>query len=119
MPLVKLLKKMELLPIKESLEENTAFLHHPDCKEILPQSVEFYKVVGYVPPWIGYFVMMDGQLAGAGGFKGVPVDGRVEIAYGTFERLSHPAARFSTYTCSRIRFDKPSAWQQAHQQQAW
>jgi RimJ/RimL family protein N-acetyltransferase len=78
---------MELLPIQATLEENAAFLHHPDCQESLGPSVDFFKSVGYDPPWIGYYAHLDGQLVGVGAFKGRPVGGQVEIAYGTFERF--------------------------------
>lgn len=80
---------MEFIPIKKTLEENTDFLYHPDCMESLPMSVDYFNVVGYNPPWIGYFAWQEGQFVGAAGFKGQPVEGKVEIAYGTFERFRH------------------------------
>ena len=40
-----------------------------------------------MPPWIGYVSISGGQLVGCGGFKGPPVDNRVEIAYGTLPEL--------------------------------
>ena len=36
-------------------------------------------------PWGGYFAYSDGVQVGECAFKSVPVDGRVEIAYHTFE----------------------------------
>lgn len=75
---------IELLPIKQLLQDNIDFLDHPDCQESLEMSVQFYARVGYSIPWIGYYARMEGNLVGAGGFKGRPMDGKVEIAYGTF-----------------------------------
>jgi ribosomal-protein-alanine N-acetyltransferase len=75
---------IELLPIKQLLEDNIEFLEHPDCKEVLEMSVQFYARVGYSAPWIGYYANMEGNLVGTCGFKGRPIDGKVEIAYGTF-----------------------------------
>lgn len=75
---------MILLPIKEHLHENKEFLNHPDCMESLEMCVDFYKRVGYNPPWICYYVQLDGQLVAAAAFKGQPVNNKVEIAYGTF-----------------------------------
>lgn len=75
---------IELLPIKELLSENKAFLDHPDCQETLEMSVLFYANVGYHKPWIGYYASLNGTLVGNAGFKGRPIDGKVEIAYGTF-----------------------------------
>lgn len=75
---------IELLPIKPRLVENHEFINHPDCKESLEMSVMFYAKVGYSVPWIGYYASLDGVLVGNAGFKGRPVNGTVEIAYGTF-----------------------------------
>ena len=78
---------MELLAIKEHLSENQEFADHPDCVEGLEMSIGFYNRVGYEPPWIGYYASIDNILVGSAGFKGKPVNGRVEIAYGTFPRF--------------------------------
>jgi ribosomal-protein-alanine N-acetyltransferase len=80
---------MKLLPIKKSLEENKIFTDHPDCQESIFMSVEFYNKVGYEIPWICYYAEKDGQLVGSAAFKGKPVNGRVEIAYGTFPKFQN------------------------------
>jgi RimJ/RimL family protein N-acetyltransferase len=46
-------------------------------------SAEFYGRTVYQPPWVGYLAVDGGEVVGTGGFVGPPVDGRVEIAYGT------------------------------------
>ena len=80
---------MELLPIKEHLHENEQFVNHPDCQESIRTCIDFYKRAGFSPPWICYYVQMDGQLVAAAAFKGKPVDNKVEIAYGTFPQYQH------------------------------
>ncbi|HMG94502.1 MAG TPA: GNAT family N-acetyltransferase [Chryseolinea sp.] len=80
---------LQLVPIKEFLHENNSFEEHPDCRETLEMSVMFYSRVGYVAPWIGYYASLEGEWVGSGGFKGRPLDGRVEIAYGTFPSFQH------------------------------
>ena len=77
---------MELIPIKERLEENEEFTSNPLCQESIYMSVDFYKKVGFVPPWICYYVRQNDDLVGAAAFKGQPINGTVEIAYGTFEK---------------------------------
>jgi RimJ/RimL family protein N-acetyltransferase len=79
-------EKMELIPIKETLTENNEFISNPLCQETIYMTIDFYKKVGFVPPWISYFAKQDGDLVGAAGFKGQPMYGTVEIAYGTFEK---------------------------------
>jgi ribosomal-protein-alanine N-acetyltransferase len=74
---------MELIPIKETLEENPEFVNDPDCQETLYMTIDFYKKVGFNPPWIGYYVKRENQLVGMAAFKGKPRDQKVEIAYGT------------------------------------
>lgn len=78
---------IELVPIGRTLEENQEFAGNQDCREILVMTIEYHRLIGFEPPWIGYFARRDGQLVGTGGFKGSPFKGRVEIAYGTFERF--------------------------------
>jgi RimJ/RimL family protein N-acetyltransferase len=76
---------MKLIPIKKELEENSDFIDNPLCKESLQMTIDFYKRIGFVPPWICYYVEVDGQLMGSAGIKGQPVNGKIEIAYGTME----------------------------------
>lgn len=80
---------MELLPIKEHLHENPQFTAHPDCQDSLEMCIDFYKRVGFKPPWICYYVQLDGQLVAAAAFKGEPINNKVEIAYGTFSKYQN------------------------------
>jgi len=75
---------IRLIPIKERLEDNSEFIGQPDCRESLEMSVLYYMRIGYRIPWIGYFASMNNNFVGGAGFKGRPIDGKVEIAYGTF-----------------------------------
>jgi ribosomal-protein-alanine N-acetyltransferase len=94
------LMNLQLIPIKEFLHENIEFEGHPDCRENLEMSVMFYSRVGYVVPWIGYYASLDGAWVGSGGFKGRPMDGRVEIAYGTFPSFQHKG--IGTMICKEL-----------------
>jgi RimJ/RimL family protein N-acetyltransferase len=78
---------MEFLPVKEQLDQNEDFLIHPDCQESVYMTVEYYKSIGFSPPWIGYYASDNGVLVGNAAFKGRPKHGRVEIAYGTFPQF--------------------------------
>ncbi len=79
-------KPMELIPIKETLEENKEFISNPLSIETIQMTIDFYKKVGFVQPWIGYYAKENGELVGSGGFKGKPINGTIEIAYGTLEK---------------------------------
>ncbi|TKK67240.1 GNAT family N-acetyltransferase [Ilyomonas limi] len=74
------------LPIDIDEAKNTQFNNHPECVEILQVYPPFYKKVGFNKPWIGYFITFNGvEIIGGGGYKGKPINGKVEIAYGTFK----------------------------------
>ena len=78
---------MKLLPISPNLDENEQFRDHPDCRESLPMSIEYYRITGYQPPWITYFAELDGTIVGNAAFKGAPRENKVEIAYATFPKF--------------------------------
>ena len=74
---------MNLEPIHIDEDQSKAIYANPYCVEIFKSYPAFYYKVGYIPPWIGYFVVEQNEVLGACGFVGKPKDGRVEIAYGT------------------------------------
>jgi ribosomal-protein-alanine N-acetyltransferase len=92
---------MQFLPIAEHLSENKEFVENPTCdSRSLQMSVDFYKKVGFLPPWICYFVKRDNELVGGVAFKGKPIDNRVEIAYGIFPPYMHQG--IGTEVCSML-----------------
>lgn len=80
---------VELLPILPTLEENAHYLPQLDSQDVLELTVQYYARIGYSAPWIGYFACIDSKLVGSAGYKGRPIHGRVEIAYGTFPPFQH------------------------------
>jgi RimJ/RimL family protein N-acetyltransferase len=76
---------MQLIPVKEHVEENPEFTSNPLCQESVYMSIDFYKKVGFTSPWICYYATIDEKLVGCAAYKGKPIQGKVEIAYGTFE----------------------------------
>ncbi len=91
---------MQLIPIKETLEDNDAFVNNPLCQKSIYMTINFYKKVGFVEPWIGYYAEVNGVLVGAAGFKGPPANETVEIAYGTFEKNSNQG--IGTQMCKQL-----------------
>jgi RimJ/RimL family protein N-acetyltransferase len=63
-------------------------------------TIEFYKKVGFTPPWIGYYASIGGTLVGAAAYKGKPVNGKVEIAYGTFPQFQQQG--IGTAICRKL-----------------
>ena len=91
---------MHLIPIKERLEDNEELSSNPSCQETIHLTIDFYKKVGFVQPWIGYYAEDNGDLVGAAGLKGPPINGTVEIAYGTFEKYRKQG--FGTAICKHL-----------------
>lgn len=93
---------LHFLPIDIDEKGNEQFVGHPECEPILAVFTEHYKKVGYEPPWVAYFIADDdGELIGGGGFKGAPVNGKVEISYGTFEKQQ--GRGIATAICHELR----------------
>ena len=91
---------MTLLPIKQTLEENEDFAKNPLCNESLAMCIDFYKRVGFNPPWICYYAEENGQLIGNAAFKGKPINNTVEISYGTMEK--HRQHGVGTRICKQL-----------------
>lgn len=53
------------------------------ARDVCDAMVALYRQTGYLPPWIGYLALLDGEIVGTCAFKSPPCDGRVEIAYFT------------------------------------
>ncbi|MFN8354517.1 MAG: GNAT family protein [Spirosomataceae bacterium] len=91
---------LQLLPIGADLESNQRFRQHPYNQEVLEQTIAFFARIGYQPPWTGYFVELDEQLVGSAAFKGAPVNGKVEIAYGV--EPEHQQKGIGTQICRAL-----------------
>lgn len=50
-------------------------------------TASLYQRAGFAPPWIGYLVLLDREIAGTCAFKTPLREGKVEIAYFTFPQF--------------------------------
>ena len=94
------MSRIQLVPIALTMEENHAFAVNPEVQEILTMTVAYYQTIGFNPPWIGYFASFNGELAGSAGYKGKPVNNKIEIAYGTF--LKYRVQGIGTLICREL-----------------
>lgn len=74
---------MKLVEIGETGELAEEIIVDDFLREVIEATVAHYQRTGFVSPWIGYVGLEDDLPVGVCGFKGQPVGGRVEIAYGT------------------------------------
>ena len=77
--------QIQLIPIKENIEDNKEFESDSLCNETLQMTIDFFNKIEYNIPWIGYYAKVNETFVGSCAFKGSPQNGIVEIAYGTFE----------------------------------
>lgn len=91
---------MKLLPIHTHPAENQAFHDIPECVEALAAWEGLYPQIGFHEPWIGYFVEEEGEIIGGCGYKGPPVAGTIEIAYGLFP--AHEGKGFGKQFCKLL-----------------
>ncbi len=95
-----LITKMIFQPILIDEDKTKEIYSNPDCQEIFKSYPAYYHKMGYDPPWIGYFVIRNNKVVGAGGFTGKPKDGRVEIAYGTFKE--YEGQGIASFSCQQL-----------------
>jgi [ribosomal protein S5]-alanine N-acetyltransferase len=91
---------MTLIPITRSSDQARHLFNHPDCREVLEMFPRRYRDHGFTPPWIGYLVFDGEIIVGSCGFKNIPVDGKVEIAYWTFKEFEHRG--IATSSCAHL-----------------
>jgi RimJ/RimL family protein N-acetyltransferase len=91
---------MKLKPIELNADKSAEIYASENCKTLLNAYDDYYQTIGYHFPWVGYFVMKENQIVGSCGFKGKPQDGKVEIAYWTFEEFEGQG--ISTFSCKEL-----------------
>ena len=91
---------MELKAIEINLDKTTDFYSSDDCQMLLQSYEEYYPIIGYNLPWIGYFVVRDNQIVGSCGFTGQPKEGKVEIAYWTFKE--YEGQGIASFSCKEL-----------------
>ena len=74
---------MKLIPIGQHGELLGEVQLDDHLRMVIEMTVRHFEQSGYVPPWVSYLAMGDTGPVGSCAFKSAPVDGRVEIAYGT------------------------------------
>ncbi|MCO6455764.1 MAG: GNAT family N-acetyltransferase [Pirellulaceae bacterium] len=74
---------LQLIEISANGQPSQEVAENDLISSVCQSTAQLYGQVGFVPPWIGYVAILDGQVVGACGFKSPPRDNQVEIAYFT------------------------------------
>lgn len=91
---------MELKVIEINLDKTNIFFSSDDCQLLLKSYEEYYPIIGYNLPWVGYFVIRNNQIVGSCGFTGQPKKGKVEIAYWTFKE--YEGQGIASFSCKEL-----------------
>ena len=91
---------MELKAIELNVDKTENMYGSDDCQLLLKVYDEYYQKIGYNLPWIGYFVINENKIVGSCGFKGKPEEGKVEIAYWTFEQYERRG--IASFSCKEL-----------------
>ena len=91
---------MELRIINVNEDKTNGVYASTDCQNLINSMNEYYPKIGFIIPWVGYFVLRNNQIVGTGGFTGQPVEGKVEIAYWTFKEFEGQGV--ASFTCKEL-----------------
>ncbi|HRG17466.1 MAG TPA: GNAT family N-acetyltransferase [Flavobacterium lutivivi] len=91
---------MRLVPIQMDEDKSKSVFLTKDCQDLLEAYENYYPIIGYNLPWVGYFIYKDEKIVGSCGFTGKPTNGEVEIAYWTFKEFENRG--IASFACQEL-----------------
>ena len=76
---------IELQVIPYKVDPNNPIHLEENGRKLIGIYKDYYPVIGFHLPWVGYFIIQNEKLVGSCSFNGKPKDDIVEISYWTFE----------------------------------
>jgi RimJ/RimL family protein N-acetyltransferase len=78
---------MELRILQQNEDKTDNLFALADCQSLLQMYEDYYPRIGFNLPWVAYLIVSNDQVVGSCSFTGQPKDGKVEIAYWTFQEF--------------------------------
>lgn len=91
---------MKLIAIEDKEHVIPHVVLHPMASQVCEHTRKNYKKTGYVPPWIGYLVVVGERNVGTAAFKAPPSHNSVEIAYFIFPE--HEGKGYATQAAQKL-----------------
>lgn len=91
---------MKLITIQVNEDKSKTIFSSKDCQDLLEAYENYYPIIGFNLPWVGYFIYKDGKIVGSCGFTGKPTNGHVEIAYWTFKEFENNG--IASFACQEL-----------------
>jgi len=91
---------MELVPIQLNEDKSKSVFSTKDCQNLLDAYRNYYPIIGFNLPWVGYFIFKGNVIVGSCGFTGKPINNQVEIAYWTFKDFENKG--IASFACQEL-----------------
>ena len=91
---------MKLKIIELNIDRSNDIYSSDNCKMLINSNDDYYQVIGFNLPWVGYFVVRQNDIVGSCGFTGQPKEGKVEIAYWTFKEFEGQG--IASFSCKEL-----------------
>jgi [ribosomal protein S5]-alanine N-acetyltransferase len=91
---------MELKVIELNTNKSDGIYSSDDCQLLLKTYDDYYPLIGFHLPWVGYVVVKQNTIVGSCGFTGQPKDGKVEIAYWTLKEFEGQG--IASFSCKEL-----------------
>lgn len=91
---------MILIPITKDISTSSNLVRNEVLERLIHHILNSNGYSERKAPWLGYFAQVGDDYVGSCGFKSKPFDGRVEIAYETFEAFRQKG--YATEMCRQL-----------------
>ncbi|MDZ4747440.1 MAG: hypothetical protein SH808_03070 [Saprospiraceae bacterium] len=82
---------MELKIIHINEDKTSEVYSSADCQKLIGLMNEYYPKIGFIKPWVVYFVFKDNQVVGTGSFTGHPKTKKLKLHIGHLKNLKDKA----------------------------
>jgi RimJ/RimL family protein N-acetyltransferase len=89
---------IEIVPI--DLDYDFEAIVDEFMKQLVRDTLEYYRKIGFMIPWISYIAKDKGNYVGICSFKGKPINNKVEIAYCTNPKYENNG--YATEMCKEL-----------------
>ncbi|MCE3280114.1 MAG: hypothetical protein K0S44_2305 [Bacteroidetes bacterium] len=91
---------MQLRILQQNEDKTDKLFQSLDCQTLLQIYDEYYPKTGFNLPWVAYLIIKENQVVGSCSFTSQPNDGKVEIAYWTFQEFEGQG--IASFACKEL-----------------
>ncbi len=95
-----MISMLKLRVIQQDEDLTDPIFQSEDARQLLDIYKDYYPVIGFELPWVGYMIIHKNKVVGSCGFTGAPKQGQVELAYWTFEKFEGQG--IASFACKEL-----------------